>query len=241
MTHADMDDLYELYALGALELDQAVEIDKHVTDHCDYCLKHIQDAVTSTAMLSGMQDATEPPSRVRQRLMASIAQPKVARRGFNWIVPVFATACIVLFGVSVWSWVSLEQTGSRLTAVSRERRQLREALEVLSSSQPTLVHYGKSGQPSGTVFFNQSGGFVVIGSRLPEIASDKIFELWVIPKKGAPIPAGLFRGEGEAHSFVHAYSEPINVGEVGAVAVTVEPKEGSVAPTTKPFLVVPIG
>ena len=242
MTHAEMNELYELYALGALELDEAVEIDKHVADNCDYCLAHIQQAVTATAMLSGIQDSLEPPARVRERLMAGFAITRKPVRRWNWWIPAFAVACTAFLVVSIWSLFSLSQTRNELTRVAGERAQLREALEVLSASQPTLVQFGKSAQePRGTVFFNRNGGFVMTGAHLPEIASDKAFQLWVIPKKGAPIPAGVFLGHGAESTFVHTYQEPLNMSEVAAVAVTVEPAAGSQAPTTKPFLIVPIG
>lgn len=244
MTHAEMTELYELYALGALDFEEAVEIDRHVADNCEHCLAQIEQAIAATAMMSGMQDSTEPPAHVRKRLLASVSpQVETRSRRFNWWLPAFATACAALLIVGVWSALSLHKADERYARVNTERKQLREALQVLSASQPTLVRFGKSAaEPQGTVFFNRNGGFVMTGSHLPEIASDKTFELWVIPKSGAPIPAGLFREHNaDAHSFVHTYQEPINVAQVAAVAVTVEPAGGSMAPSTKPFLVVPIG
>jgi anti-sigma-K factor RskA len=113
---------------------------------------------------------------------------------------------------------------------------------VLSAAQPTLVQFGKPGEATrGTVFFNRNGGFVMTGSHMPELARDKTFELWVIPKTGAPVPAGLFRTPEPGGAFVHVYQEPVDISRVAAVAVTIEPQQGSLAPTTKPFLVVPIG
>jgi anti-sigma-K factor RskA len=244
MTHAEMNELYELYALGALEFDDAVEIDKHVADNCDYCIAQIQQAVRVTAMLSGMQDSVEPPAHVRGRVLAAISPGKPAKsvRRWNWYMPAFAAACVALLGVAIWSWVTISQSQGQLRRMSQERAQLREALQVLSSSQPTLVQFGNAPQqPRGTVFFNRNGGFVMLGSRLPQIAHNKTFELWVIPKQGAPIPAGVFQGQGDAHTFVHTYQEPLDVRSVAALAVTVEPERGSLAPSTKPFLVVPIG
>ncbi|MBV9268755.1 MAG: anti-sigma factor, partial [Acidobacteriaceae bacterium] len=55
----------------------------------------------------------------------------------------------------------------------------------------------------------------------------------------APVPAGLFRPN-ESGTAVHVYQEPVNIQQIAAVAVTVEPSQGSLAPTTQPFLVVPI-
>jgi anti-sigma-K factor RskA len=249
MTHAEMDELYELYALGALETGDASEIDRHVTDACDYCLSHIRRAVTATAMLSGMADPLEPSADVRRRLLAGITPAaatttpirSVSKRWNLWI-PALGAACAALLVLSVWLSINVVRTRGELSHVARERNQMREALQVLSSSQPTMIQFGHSSTaPRGTVFFNRNGGFVMTGSRLPEIASDKTFELWVIPKSGAPIPAGLFQPQNAGGSFVHVYQEPLDTNKVAAVAVTVEPSGGSLAPTSKPFLVVPLG
>ncbi len=45
MTHSEMDELYELYALGALEPEPAAEIEAHLTTQCSYCMERIQEAV----------------------------------------------------------------------------------------------------------------------------------------------------------------------------------------------------
>ena len=42
--------------------------------------------------------------------------------------------------------------------------------------------------PNGRVFVSRSKGVVFIGARLPAIAANKIFELWVIPAKGNLVP-----------------------------------------------------
>jgi anti-sigma-K factor RskA len=89
------------------------------------------------------------------------------------------------------------------------------------------------------VFVNPRGGLVVVGSDLPSIAEDRVFQLWLIPAKGAPQPAGLFHAD-PAGEFVHVSTEPVDTSAVAAVAVTVEPRGGSKAPTTKPFIVVPL-
>ena len=59
--------------------------------------------------------------------------------------------------------------------------------------------------------------------------------MWLIPKGGAPRPAGLFQST-DAGSAVHVLSGPIDTAALGAVAVTVEPEAGSPAPTSQPLI-----
>jgi hypothetical protein len=189
-------------------------------------------------MLSGLIDPVEPPKRVRQRLMASIGASKTKRR-WMFALPVLATACAALLVLSIWSGFELIRARHDLDVISSERRQLKEALAVLSASQPQMVGFHPERGPQGSVFVNRSGGFVITGSQMPPIAENKAFELWLIPKSGSPIPAGVFQPM-QSNTFVHVYREPVQTNQIAAVAVTVEPKEGSLAPTSKPFLVVPL-
>jgi anti-sigma-K factor RskA len=73
-----------------------------------------------------------------------------------------------------------------------------------------------------------------MAANLPSIASDKTFEMWVIPTSGNPIPAGTFRSAADATA---VYVRPGPVANAAAIAVTVEPDGGSPQPTTTPFIV----
>ncbi len=241
MTHAEMNEFYELYALGALETELAVQIDAHIADRCEYCLEQVRSAVNVTAALSGLADSVEPPAAVRQRLLATITPAKPARSRFNWWVPALAAACLALFVITVASRQQLNSTQSRLERVLGDRDQLRSAIELLSRSDTRTVQFGKSDEAAhGRVLVNRKGGFVVVGSQLPSIAQNKTFELWLVPVKGAPQPAGLFRANANGE-FVHIHREAFDPSQIAAVAVSVEPEGGSSAPTTKPFLIVPLG
>jgi anti-sigma-K factor RskA len=82
---------------------------------------------------------------------------------------------------------------------------------------------------------------VFVGSQLPSLGSDQTFELWLVPASGAaPRPAGLFRPDRSGNS-VHVSSTAVDASTTKAVAVSIEPRAGSSAPTTKPIVVVPLG
>jgi anti-sigma-K factor RskA len=116
---------------------------------------------------------------------------------------------------------------------------LAEALSILNDPAAKQVTFGETAQPSrGRVFVSRGKGLLFIGASLPAIAPNKTFELWVIPAKGNPVPAGTFHGEADATA-VYVRPGPVQ-GDTAAVAVTVEPEGGSPQPTTTPFIVIKI-
>jgi anti-sigma-K factor RskA len=85
------------------------------------------------------------------------------------------------------------------------------------------------------VVVNPAVGVLLIASNLPPAPAGQIYEMWVIPAKGAsPAPAGLFQS-GAAGNALHFHQTQVAPGS--AVAVTLEPEAGSEKPTTTPLFV----
>jgi anti-sigma-K factor RskA len=240
MTHSEMDELYELYVLGVLEPEEATEIDGHVEIECSHCLDSIRKALTTTSALAELAEPINAPPEVRRRMMAAL-QPARETRRWVWLAQALAVASICLLAAVVWSNGRLASTRTRLERVAGERDQLRTAVEILSRIDTRTIQFGPSNAGAhGRVLVNPKGGFVVVGSELPQIAEDRTFELWLVPANGKPpVPAGVFRTE-RAGPFVHVSQQPVDPATIAAVAVSVEPRGGSPAPTTKPFLIVPL-
>ena len=257
MTHAEMNEVYELYALGVLEDDAASEIAQHLDEGCAYCIERMQDAVYAASMLSCLAEPIAPPAELRSRVLAGLersravivppvtapipAVPQRAKQPWSFAIPTLATVCVALLVFSVWSVSQTQHLRTDLNRVIGERDQLRSALEILSRSETRTVKFGNSDNVAhGRVLVNKSGGFVFVGSGLPQLATDRTFELWLVPPKGAPQPAGLGRANASG-ALVHVSQTPVDPNQVAAIAVSVEPQGGSTAPTTKPFLIVPLG
>jgi anti-sigma-K factor RskA len=234
MNHSEMDELYELYVLGVLEPEQAAEIDQHLSDRCEHCLARLGEAAAVSSAIGALVEVQTPPARLRERVLG-VARPARRSRGWVYAVAGLSAACLALAAYSVSSMYSLEAT-------REQANQLRSALEILSRPNTRTVEFGLAANvPHGKVLVNRGGGLVFVGSQLPELASDKTFELWLIPAKGAakqaPMPAGLFRANA-AGNYVSVSNTPIDPAQVQAIAVSIEPRQGSSAPTTTPILVV---
>jgi anti-sigma-K factor RskA len=240
MTHDEMNELYELYVLGVLEPEETASIEEHVRDQCEYCVGHIAEASLVAASLSNLAELQKPPSRLRQRIIASVKPEQTKNRGWLWAVAVLSAACVALVALAIGSASSIRIYREQISELTAERGQLREAVEILSRSETRTVQFGRAdNQAHGRVFVNRNRGLVFVGSQLPQLAANRTFQLWLIPAAGAPQSAGIFRPN-PAGDFVNVRTTPIDTG-VQAVAVSVEPSGGSPAPTTTPILVVPLG
>lgn len=90
---------------------------------------------------------------------------------------------------------------------------------------------GASGQVTD---FPQSRLTLVSLSGMPQVGSTNVYELWLIPDQGSPIPAGVFRPEIDG-SKVLILSRDLK--GLKALAVTREPAPyGSPQPTQTPQL-----
>jgi anti-sigma-K factor RskA len=237
MTHPEMDELYELYVLGVLEPEQAAEIDEHLGNRCEHCLARLKEAGAVSSAMAAVVDVQEPPSGLRERVLGivrSAARPAKRSRGWLYAVAGLSAACLALVAYSL-------SAANTLQAMREQANQLRAALDILSRPNTRTVQFGLAeNAPHGKVLINQNGGLVFVGSQLPGLASDKTFELWLIPAQGAPRPAGLFRANATG-SVVSVSNIPVDLTQVKAVAVSIEPRQGSSAPTTTPILIVSLG
>lgn len=242
MNCEDLRDDYELYALGLLEGDQKAEIDAHLGRDCSTCRNYLKDALATNSKLLSIVPEVAPPARLKRRVLASSGVP---RRGWGWAAAL-AAACMLLVAL----WLSIQQrrlsddlgiARQAILRVSAQRDSLQQALSFLNDPETIPVSFGK-GQPApprGHVLVNPRNGVLLIVSNLPQLTAGKIYEMWVIPKGGAPRPAGLFQSTPAGDTF-HILSGQVDPATLGAVAVTVEPESGSSAPTTKPIIVAPV-
>lgn len=179
---------------------------------------------TVTAM-SGAVPVKTPPHHLRRRVLASV-EPSPSRFRLRTFVPWAITAALSI------TLLTIGLTGRRQTG---DTPKLQQALSILNDPATRDVTFGETEKPSkGRVFVSPGKGVVFIGASLPSLDAGKTFELWIIPAKGNPVPAGLFQSQPDATA---VFVRPGPVENAAAIAVTVEPAGGSAQPTTTPFIV----
>jgi len=236
--------MYELYAMGVLEADERSELEQHLTDGCEVCSAGVKQANASMVFLATMPEQVNPPGRLRERILASVGTQKTS---FRWSA-VWATAAAALAVIAVWLTrentnqeraLNMARAEIRRTAANLANAQL--ALQFLDEPETEQVVFGKGKPqpPRGSVLLNAKRGVLLIASNLPPAPAGKIYELWVIPKGGAPKPSGLFQSNAQGDA-VYLREGAVDMAATGAIAVTVEPEAGSTAPTTTPIVVAPL-
>jgi anti-sigma-K factor RskA len=226
MTCEELRAEYGAYALGIAEDPERVEIAEHLARGCAACTEGVSGAMGLVAAMSGAVKPVDPPKRLRAKIVAMVSP--APRRSWAVLVP-WAIAGVLAIALAS---IALPERFGR--PMSRQR--LEEALSILNDPVTRDITFGVP-SARGRVFVSPGKGVVLIAAHLPALQGNRTFELWVIPKLGKPIAAGLFRGDADSTAI---FVRPGPVANAAAVAVTVEPEGGSDQPTTTPFIVTPL-
>jgi anti-sigma-K factor RskA len=238
---------YELHSLGLLEDPEKTELEEHLRRGCSACILGLNQAMALNAgilaLAPDVATGVVPSKRLRRRVLASIGSEKNWGWTGGWITIAAGLAIAVL-----WIGAQERQRTGEL-AVARQQieksgaevAQIRQALSLLNQPETKQVIFGagKPEPPRGRVFVNGQQGVLLLAGNLPAAPSGKIYELWVIPKGGAPKPAGLFQSDSNGNA-LYLSKGPVDMATTGAVAVTLEPESGSPGPTSTPLIVAPV-
>jgi anti-sigma-K factor RskA len=253
--HEQFADDLSLYALGALQGEDRLAVEKHLED-CPDCRRELAQLQGDLALLALSASGPKPPLRSRERLMAAIAKEprrmavRLAKRKTWWTALAWAAAAttVVVITLLLRQNTDLRQRIAALEANSTgQQKQLLQAKELIATlTSADAVHFtlvaGKTPpQPQGkAIYLRSTGTLVFLASNMPELPPQKTYELWLIPTSGAPIPAGLFRPD--THGSAALIKPPLPTGvEAKTFAITVEPGSGSPAPTSTPIMIGIVG
>jgi anti-sigma-K factor RskA len=234
-----------LYALGSLEGDERIALEKHL-EECASCRRELELLRGDLGVLALTASGPKPPARSRQRLMSAIAReprlpvavasparPRHAWWGsLGWI----AAAALVLLSIGLLRQdSSLQRDLASLKAqFGEEGGKLQRANEIVATlvdpeaKKVELVAAGAKPQPRGkAIYERRNRSLIFFASNLPPLPAEKIYELWLFPANGgAPIAAGLFKPD--AHGSATVVNPPLPEGiEAKNFAVTLEPESGS--------------
>ena len=244
--HEQFADDLALLGLGALQGDERVTLEKHLED-CSSCRRELERLRGDMALLALSASGPAPPRRSRERLLKAIAQepraqksPAAARRSVGWtVLPWLAAAAFLL--LAGFFWQQSDRLSQRVAELqgesSQQQAQLERAREVVSTltstdaMRVTLVAAQAPPQPQGkAIYVKDRSSLVFLASNMPPLPPQKIYELWLIPTNGAPIPAGVFKPDARGSATVIEPPLPAGV-EAKTFAITVEPEQGSSTPT----------
>lgn len=244
---------YQAYALGALDAEERTEIDAHLARCCPVCTAEVERARWVVSQLAHLAPPAEPPARLRARVLQSARGRVVPIRP---AVPVWgwaaAVAVLVLFAIFSARQVGelrqqvtqlqadLGNERARIAVLSQDKRQFEKVLGIVSGAGTrSFVLKAAHNEPVIQAYWHETLGLALAAQNLPPIAQDRTFQLWVVPKKGAPMSAGIFRPDASG-AVLHLNTPAAKLADASMLAITNEPAGGRPSPTLPPIWAAPV-
>ncbi len=235
-------ELFELWALHALEPEMQRAISQHLESGCLDCLPRAQKAVDLNALVSETAPAAQPSANLRLKVKHTFGKP-AKQRSFVWWPALAALAAAAVLAIVLFTQNrALRDDVASLSQQNRLETSRVAALATILQSRGTReVNFGP-GQPRtprGSVFVHQSLGIVLVAGDLGSAPAGWKYETWVVPTKGNPraIEGWLPDNGGRAISIIPG---PLDSADVKAVAVSLEPPGASLAAPTKLVFAAPL-
>jgi anti-sigma-K factor RskA len=213
------------YLLGALEPGEAAELERHLQG-CELCRAERRWLEPAVRSLPGTVQRREPPPTLRESLMAEVRAE--ARRAA-------AAERAESRRSRLPAW--LQGGGTRLAAG------LAAAVLLVAGAAGYEIGKGGSGNGGETVppgvtasMAREGKGATLLLGNLRQLPEGRVLEAWVRRAgKVEPVPA-LFVPDSSGR----ASTRIADMAGVDTVMVTVEPKGGSLAPTSPPIVTLPV-
>lgn len=250
-THEQFADDLALYALEELADPDRQELELHL-ETCAACRRELQAMRCDLGLLGLTSSGPQPPARSKERLMRAIAdEPRgvslptsapVPQERSLWAILLPAFAALGMFLIAVGLWHSNGQLKDQLAELASRNEDKTTQLDRVNQelallTLPDAVHVSlnpqkATRQPNGTAIFSRSQRrMMFMASNLAPLPEGKAYELWIIPMKGSPIAAGVFKPDEHGNAMMMDHPMPKGV-EAKAFAITVEKEEGSDQPTS---------
>ncbi|WP_309069376.1 anti-sigma factor [Microbacterium sp.] len=266
MNERDFEELAAGHALHALGPEDESALHEATQRDPERAARAADDAATAARLADAVADVAPPP-RIRAELLARIAaepnQPAAGGAGEPdraavvgetaesleaadgprqraggraawgaraWFT--LAASLVLLAGAGAGAVVAAQWFNRPAAVVALDR--IEDAPDARSAAAPVA-----GGGEAILHWSVELGQAVLVSERLPQIATDRQFELWYVRADEA-IPAGVFDAD-DSRSAAALLEEGMQPGDV--IAVTVEAQGGSPTgtPTTDPIVAIPTG
>lgn len=204
-----------------------------------------QSEVQQTALKGALQDSSAQIARSETKVSDAEQQAAALReRADNALTRANRESARVSGLASTAAETARERDELRRSADSQARQaaevsaQSADAQSILSAlNDPSALNVSlkvpkQKRSPSGRgTYVASSGALVFVGNNLPQLASNKVYELWLMPLNGSnPIPAGTFVPDAAGNARVVTPRFRQNIA-AKSFAVTAENSGGSKTPT----------
>lgn len=228
--HENRRDDIAAYSLGALHVDEKLELERHLED-CAKCREYLLWLDPASATLGASVNQVEPPASLKRSIMGEVGKDiKQAKR----VERDEARQARGLWG-SIWRPVTAAALSAVLVAGAVGGYLLASGDDEQFSAPLTTTQAGVGALMSATVEHDGEVGTIHV-ERLPALPDDRVYQAW-IERDGALEPST---------PFVVKHDGGVEVALEGdldgatAVKITREPDPGSQIPTSKVIMAAPL-
>jgi len=249
-------EMFEAYALGALDLGERAAFEAHLATGCKNCAKAVEEERWLVSQLAYLAPDAAPSDMLKGRLMQTVrAESQAAKRNIPSRLAISywmwaGVAALFLATIySAWNAQRLQREIERANqiagAILQRRHELEIQLEVAKREAAILIDPASvkialaspdPQSPRLEAKWHPELGIVLTGQKIPAPSGNRVLQLWLIPRApgGKPIPSLTLRPDAEGKFVLLVSNPPELMADTKALAITEEPAGGSPAPTTAP-------
>jgi anti-sigma-K factor RskA len=250
MNHDQWLERAEMYALGALDVEEATQFEAHLASRCGLCEDHLRETREALTLVPRSLTPVNPPPAVKAQLLAQIAGEaapvipvRPRPRWVWWGMSAGAFAAAGLLITLSWSLVTTRQEIQTLK-VEQAKQQgtltlytaVINLLRDPSTRDVALRGVGPGAGAAGRFLWSASGEGHIFVANLPPPTEGKAYVVWTIAPGKPPRSAGVIKTDASGSGGLHVYpghsDHPVEM-----FAVTLEPSGDVSAPTGPTVLV----
>ena len=215
--HARWHDDIAAYSLGSLGPEDAEALERHLAG-CEECRERLEWLSPAVGVLAESVPRVDPPAGLKRRVMADVGADATSRRRsarWDWLRnlplrPAAALAAIAILAAGIGGYA-------------------------LRGGDGTVTDRGSAAGVVATLEHDEGSGTLQL-TGLRQLDSEHLYQAWIQRDREIQ-PSSLFapHADGSASTAIPAGLEGAN-----EVMVTVEPRQGSTAPSSAPLIRIPV-
>lgn len=253
LTCAEVDDLRDLYVLGALGADEADAVEEHLSG-CPNCTRKVSASWEAAQLLRRAVGSREPDPAVRASLLDAIASeqeeddqkikilvPPPRRRlhvpwdNVRWAAAAAAVPLLISGWLATQVFALRGEIGNTERVLAQTQQTGFQAADVLGKAvehggaMVAMIGTEQAPTATGSLYYvpgDRQGVLMVSG--LPKLNRGEVYQLWLVSGQ-ENMSGGTFYCDADGNGML-VVKAPMALTSVDALRITVEPRGGSASP-----------